>query len=179
MAKKSGDNGHMRGSFLDDALNHYMDYEILLTQKTGLLVAILVFVLTITLTGFLNDKFVELFILYKLGVIIVSIGASFCLIIYLSSERSRYLLKTRKISPLVARVRLLSSKSKAYKDLNKMYQDETEMVKDYSSEIYHLKKVVYIKARKFTLDAFTWVGCMLIAVGLATIQLYLSISRVF
>lgn len=179
MAKKRLDKNSIGNTFLGDILKLHMDYEILLTHKIGFLVAISALILTIALTGFLRKEFIGIPRLLKLGVIIAAIGASFCIIICLSAERPEDIRKIKGIMPLSTTIASEYSEAKAYSELKKIYGNKEKMLKSYSEEMLHLKKAVYEKGRKFTVAIFTLIACMLIAAGLAGIQLYITIFQAF
>ena len=170
MAKKR-DSG-IANDFLGDALKHHMDFDILLTQKIGFLVAISALVLTLTLTVFFSNKFPGFSSLLKLGVVAASIGASFCLIICLSAEGPEFIKRTRKLDALSSTSITDLSSARFFEELKKTASDGRKVMKSYSDELFILKHKVYQKEKKFTFAISTLIGSVLIAAVLAAFQLY-------
>ncbi len=176
MAKKRLSN-EIGGHFLSDTISMHMEYDVLLSQKMGFLIAIASLLLTIALTGFLTKGFAEISVLIKTGIIIAAVGASFCIIICLSAERPEAIRKIKGIMPLSATIATDSPNFKANSELKKILNDNERIVKLYSDEMLYLKDLVHEKGRKFTIAIFTLVACMLIAAALGAVQLYITIFR--
>jgi len=158
MPEKKRSKKNITFNYLSDIVKLHMNYEILLTEKIGFLVAIAALILTLTISEIIGKRFLEYPILVQISLVIVSVGAAIGIILTLSAETPEKIKRVKTFHPLSITEFNEESSLRFNEDLKKI-----------------MKNAIYKKSRNVGIATKLIIGSVLFAAFLACIQLYIGI----
>lgn len=162
-------------TYLGDIIKLHMDFDILLTEKIGFLVAIAALLLTLSISGIVAEGFSSYPTLIKFALIVASVGAAFSIIMSISAEKPEKIKKVKTFHPLSLIEFNEESSRKFNNDLHSILKNDEKIIKNYSDQTLHMKEQIYKKSRKVALATYTLIGSVLLAALLACLQMYIKI----
>jgi len=175
MPEKKRSKKNITFNYLSDIVKLHMNYEILLTEKIGFLVAIAALILTLTVSEIIGKRFLEYPILVQISLVIVSVGAAIGIILTLSAETPEKIKRVKTFHPLSITEFNEESSLRFNEDLKKIMKNDGHILRNYSSQIMNMKNAIYKKSRNVGIATKLIIGSVLFAAFLACIQLYIGI----
>ncbi|MFW5746645.1 MAG: hypothetical protein ACOCWQ_03815 [Nanoarchaeota archaeon] len=174
-AKKRKPSATPRFTYLNSIIHLHINYHLILEEKTAFLVAVAALILTIGISEILNPSFLNYPFLLKVAIIIASFGTAFSILISINAEKTAPVKRVMSFHPLSLTEFHEEAKTQFYMDLEKLCEDEEDMVRDYSDQIWHMKEEIYRKTQRIKWASALLLSSLFVGTLLAAIQLYIYI----